>query len=213
MLIATPRAANAGGLGLEAAGVAFSRKGVTVDAALRTTNKRIHAIGDVTGHDPSGFSARHQAGIALRAGLFGLPARFDPAAAPRVVWTDPGIATVGLDEAAAREKHGTIRVLRAPFAENVQARAAGNPDGHVKIITDRKGVLLGAGIVGPQAAEQIGLWQVALAQRMNVTEIATLALPSPTLLEASQRAALGAFAEKLRNPWLGRLLALLRLRG
>jgi pyruvate/2-oxoglutarate dehydrogenase complex dihydrolipoamide dehydrogenase (E3) component len=212
LLIAGPRAPHVGGLGLEAAGVRFDRRGVSVDASLRTSNSRIYAIGDVTGHDPAAHVARTQAGVALRSGLFGLPARFDPNVAPRVVWTDPGIATVGLDETAARAK-GAIRILRAPFAETVRARALGRPAGHVKVVTDSKGVLLGVGIVGPDAAEQIGLWQVAIAQRMNVSEIATLAFPVPTLLEASQRTALGALASKLSNPWLGRLLRLLRLKG
>jgi pyruvate/2-oxoglutarate dehydrogenase complex dihydrolipoamide dehydrogenase (E3) component len=213
LLLATGRRANVEGLGLEAAGVAFDRKGVKVRRNLRTTNRRVFAVGDVTGGLQFTHAANYQAGIVLRAALFRLPAKVEDHLVPRVTYTDPEIAVCGLSEEDARAAHGQIHVLRSSFAENDRAQTEGETAGHIKVITTRNGRVLGAGIVGARAGELIALWQLAVTKGIAVTEIASLVLPYPTLSEISKRAAVGALTAKLRNPWLGRALKFARWLG
>lgn len=213
LLIATGRRPNVEGLGLEIARVAFDRGGVKVKASMRSTNRRVYAIGDVAGGPQFTHAANYQAGLALRATLFRLRVGFDPAIIPRVTYTDPEIAVAGLDEKAARERHGDVMVFRWPFSENDRAQSEGETDGHIKVIASKSGRILGAGVAGPRAGELIGLWQLAIVKKMKIGDIAGLVLPYPTLSEVSRRAAIVGVARGLRNPWLGRALRFLRRFG
>ena len=214
LLIAGSRRPNVGGLGLETARVKFDADGIKVGSDLRTSNRRIYAIGGaIVGNAPVDDTADHQASLVLRAALFRMPAKFDPAVIPRVTRTDPEIAAVGLDEAQARQTHGAIQVLRWPFAESDRAQAEGRTQGHIKLIASKSGRILGVGLVGPQASELIGLWSLALAKKSYLVDLAALALPSRTLGEVSKRAALAGYATGLNKPWLGRILRLLRRFG
>lgn len=215
LLIATGRTPVVEDLGLDVAGVAFDRKaGIAVNARLRTSNRRVYAIGDVAAGSPRlTHAANHQAGLVLRSTLFRLRARFDETVIPRVVYTSPQIANVGLSEAEARARHKHIRVLRWPFSENDRAIAGQVAAGHVKIIADRAGRILGAGLVGEDAGEMIGLWSLAVKKRLALRDIAETVLPYPTLSEAGRRAVLTGFAASLSSPWLARLLHFLRRFG
>jgi len=104
LLVAAGRRPNVEGLGLEAAGVHYTDSGVETDVRLRTSNRRIYAVGDVTGPHRFTHAAAYQAGIVIRNMLFRWPARVDYTALPRAVFTDPELAHVGLTEAEAREK-------------------------------------------------------------------------------------------------------------
>ena len=111
LLVAAGRKPNVEELGLEAAGIAFTPRSVTVDARLRTSNPRVFAVGDVAGGRFT-HEAGYQAGIVIRNVLFGLPAKAS-AVMPRVTYTDPELAEAGLTEAEARERHGAkVKVLR-----------------------------------------------------------------------------------------------------
>lgn len=127
LLVAAGRQANVDGLGLEAAGIEFSSKGVTTDARLRTTNRRVFAVGDVAGGPQFTHIAGYHAGIVIRNVLFRLPAKVDYSALPWVTYTDPELAHVGLTEAQARESHKDIRVLTWDFEENDRAQAERRP--------------------------------------------------------------------------------------
>lgn len=193
LLVATGRRANVDGLNLEAAGIGYSPKGIEVDARLRTTNKKVFAIGDVAGGLQFTHVAGYHAGIVIKNALFRLPAKADHSAVPWVTYTAPELAQVGLTEAEARDRHGAdIRVLRWPFHENDRAQAEGETDGLVKAITTKKGVILGCGIAGPQAGELIQTWVLAMSQKIKVGGVATMIAPYPTLGEVSKRAA-GSF--------------------
>jgi pyruvate/2-oxoglutarate dehydrogenase complex dihydrolipoamide dehydrogenase (E3) component len=214
LLIATGRAPVVEDLGLEAAGVVFDRRaGIKVDAGMRTSNRRVYAVGDVAGPPQLTHAANAQAGIVLRSALFRLPARFSPHLAPRVTYTSPEVASVGLSEAQARAAHKTIRVLRWPFSENDRAIADGETRGHVKVVATASGRVLGATITGAEAGEMIALWAMAVKKKLTIRDIADVILPYPTLSEASRRAALTGFAKSLSNPWLGRALRFLRRFG
>ena len=192
VLIAAGRRPNVDGLDLETAGIAYTPAGIQVDARLRTTNKRVFAIGDVAGGYQFTHMAGYHAGIVLRNALFRLPAKVDTHAVPWVTYTAPELAQVGLTEDRARKQAGDIRVLRWPFAENDRARAERETDGLVKVITTPRGRILGAGIVGAHAGELIHAWVLAIGQKIKIGAVAGMIAPYPTLGEANKRAA-GSF--------------------
>jgi pyruvate/2-oxoglutarate dehydrogenase complex dihydrolipoamide dehydrogenase (E3) component len=205
LLVAVGRAPNVERLGLDAAGVTLGERGVAVDAGLRTSNRRIYAIGDVTGGLMFTHVAGDQASTILRSALFGLPAKARRTAIPWVTYVDPELAQVGLTEAQARAAHGDrLEILRAPFADNDRARAEGATTGLVKVMVAR-GEPVGVGIVGAQAGELIGLWALALARGAKISAMAGYVAPYPTLGEASKRAAGQYYAPRLfANPWVAR---------
>lgn len=197
LLLAVGRKANVDGLDLETAGIAFSPRGIDVDARLRTSNRRVYAIGDVAGGLQFTHVAGYHAGIVIRNALFRLPAKADNRAIPWVTYTDPELAHVGLTEAEARAQVGAVNVLRWPFAENDRARAERETDGFVKVVTTPKGRILGASIAGMHAGELIQPWILALAGNMKIGKLAGIVAPYPTLGEAGKRAAGSYFVPKL----------------
>jgi pyruvate/2-oxoglutarate dehydrogenase complex dihydrolipoamide dehydrogenase (E3) component len=118
-----------------------------------------------------------------------------------------------LSEEEGRIRHGSIRVLRWPFAENDQARTGRRTTGHIKVITTKWGMVLGAGIVGSSAGELITPWTLAIKQRLNVSALADIVVPYPTLSEISRRAALLSLAPRLAYPWVATLARALRSFG
>ncbi|HYG91911.1 MAG TPA: FAD-dependent oxidoreductase [Azospirillum sp.] len=206
LLVAAGRRPNVEDMNLEAAGIEASRGGVVTDKRLRTTNRRVFAVGDVTGGPAFTHVAGYHAGIVVRNALFRLPAKVTYAALPWVTYTEPELAQVGPTEAEARAAYGTIDVLRTPFADNDRAHTEGETDGLVKVMAHR-GRVIGASIVGPHAGEQLALWCLAVAQRAKVSTLAGLVLPYPTLSEAGKRAAGSLFTPTLFS---GRTRALVR---
>lgn len=213
LLVATGRRPRLDGLGLEAAGVAYDGRGIAVDSGLRTSNRRIYAIGDCAGGPQFTHVAGYQAGLVIRSAIFRAPVRVDTTAIPRVTYCDPEIAAVGLSEAQARAAHKGVLVYRWPFAEVDRAHAERNTAGLIKIVTDRKGRILGAGIAGPHAGELIAPWTLALKKGFKIADMADVVMPYPTLSEISRRVAVQSYAAQLRNPWVGRLIRVLRLLG
>jgi pyruvate/2-oxoglutarate dehydrogenase complex dihydrolipoamide dehydrogenase (E3) component len=207
ILIAVGRKVALEGLNLAAAGVEHTPKGVTVDARLRSSNRRIFAVGDAAGGLQFTHVAGWHAGIVIRQTVFGLPARADPRAIPRATYTDPELAQVGQTEAEARSQHGDrLTVVRADFAHNDRAQTEGKAKGLIKVMVV-KGRPVGASIVGPQAGELIGLWALAISARLKLSAIAGMVAPYPTLGEVSKRAAGAYFSPKLfENPALKRLV-------
>ena len=198
LLVAAGRHPNVEDLGLDAAGIAVTPRGITVDARLRTTNRRVYAVGDVAGGRFT-HEAGYQAGIVIRNVLFGLPARAR-AAMPHVTYTDPELAQAGLTEAEARAIHGDrVRIVTSPFAANDRAQAEGRTDGLVKIVTGPRGRILGAGIVGPGAGELIQPWILALDRGLRIGAMAGPVLPYPTRGEAGRRAAVNYFQDLASN--------------
>jgi pyruvate/2-oxoglutarate dehydrogenase complex dihydrolipoamide dehydrogenase (E3) component len=210
ILIAVGRRPTMDGLDLDIAGVAFSSDGITVDRRLRTSNRRIFAVGDIVGGLRFTHVAGYQAGIVLRNALFRIPAKVDYRRVPRVTYTHPELAQIGLTEARARAVHRDVTVLRASFGENDRAQAERSTDGLVKVLTDRRGRILGAGIVGPSAGELIQTWVLAMSRGLRVGAVATMVAPYPTLGEANKRAAGNFYAPMLfseRTRAIVRLLA------
>jgi pyruvate/2-oxoglutarate dehydrogenase complex dihydrolipoamide dehydrogenase (E3) component len=200
LLVAVGRKVNTERLDLEAGGIAHDRRGIKVDAGLRSvTNKRVYAVGDVAGGLQFTHVAGYHAGVIIRPMLFGLPARAKTAHIPWATYTDPELAQVGMTEAEARKAHGTsVEVVRAEFSHNDRAIAEGKAKGLIKVMVV-KGRPVGASIVGPMAGEMIGLWAMAIANRLKMTAIANTVLPYPTLGEINKRAAGAYFSPRLFN--------------
>lgn len=193
LLVAVGRKANVDGLGLDAAQVKHSPRGIDVNAGLRTSNRKIYAIGDCAGGLQFTHVAGYHAGIVIRSALFRLPAKADHRAVPWVTYTDPELAQVGLTEAQAKEQHGdSVRILTWPYEENDRARAQRMTQGLVKAVVAKNGRILGCGIAGPQAGELIQVWVLAMSQNLKIGSIASMITPYPTLGEVSKRAA-GSF--------------------
>ena len=210
LLVAAGRRPNVEGLGLVAAEVAYSRKGIEVDARLRTSNKRIFAIGDVAGGYQFTHMAGYHAGIVIRNALFKLPAKVKYHAVPWVTYSDPELAHVGLDEGTARDRHGAVRAVTWPFADNDRARAERETEGFVKVVVDPKGRVLGATIVGRHAGELILPWVLAVEKGMKIGAVAGVIAPYPTLGEASKRVAGSYFTPKLFSAGTKRLVGILQ---
>jgi len=197
VLVAAGRRPTVDGLDLEKAGIAYSPKGIEVDARLRTTNRNVFAIGDVAGGYQFTHVAGYHAGIVIKNALFRIPAKQDMRAIPWVTYTSPEVAQVGLTEEEARKTEPEIRVLRWSFHENDRAQAERQTDGLIKAVTTPRGRILGAGIAGPAAGELIQTWVLAMSQKMKVGALATMVAPYPTLGEVSKRAAGTFYAPSL----------------
>lgn len=210
LLLAAGRAPDIATLGLEAAGIAGGARGIAVDRRLRTSNRRVFAIGDVAGGPQFTHVAAHHAAVVVRNALFALPARADRAALPRVVYADPELAQVGLTEAEARAAHGAVRVLSWPLAGNDRARAEGEEDGLAKIVATKRGRILGATLVAPHAGEMIAAWCLAIERGLGLGALAGTVFPYPTLAEIGKRAAGSHFAPLLFSARTRRLVGLIQ---
>ncbi len=207
LLVAAGRVPNIDRLNLDAAGVAHTQAGVTVDARLRSTNRRVYAIGDVAGRGQFTHLAGYHAGIVIRAVLLGLPAKARADHIPRVTFTDPELAQIGLTEAEARKTHGArLEVIRLDYGQNDRAQTEGRTEGLLKLMVHR-GRPVGVTIAGPAAGEMIAPWALMMANRMKLGALAGTVLPYPTLSELSKRAAGAYFSPKLfDNPWIKRVV-------
>jgi pyruvate/2-oxoglutarate dehydrogenase complex dihydrolipoamide dehydrogenase (E3) component len=197
LLVAVGRRANTERLDLEAAGVLPSRNGIKVDDSLRTSNRRVYAIGDVAGGMQFTHVAGYHAGVIIRSMLFGLPSKAKTAHIPWATYTEPELSQVGLTEAQAKKKHGSgLEVVRFHYSHNDRAVAERKAKGFIKVMVV-KGRPVGASIVGYQAGELINLWALALANKMKMSQIAAMVSPYPTIGEINKRAAGAYFSPRL----------------
>jgi pyruvate/2-oxoglutarate dehydrogenase complex dihydrolipoamide dehydrogenase (E3) component len=213
ILVAAGRIANVDGLDLAKAGIAFDRNGIKVDRRLRSANRRVYAIGDVVGGPQFTHVANYHAGLVLRALLFRLRAVENALIVPRVTYTEPELAHVGLTEEEARKAHGGVRVLTAPYAENDRAQAERRTEGFIKLVVGRRGRILGVSIVGAGAGDMIGFWALALSKKMTVRDIVGYVAPYPTMGEIGKRAALTYFSDATRSGGVRWLVGFLRRFG
>jgi len=197
LLMAVGRKPNMDRLNLDAAGIKTTKAGIKVDASLKTSNKRVYAIGDVAGGLQFTHVAGYHAGVVIRSALLGLPAKASTAHIPWATYTDPELAQVGLTEAQARKEHGiNLEVVRAEYSGNDRAIAERKTSGFVKVMVV-KGRPVGATIVGAQAGELIQTWALALANGLKMKHISAMVAPYPTLGEVNKRAAGAYFTPRL----------------
>jgi len=211
LLIAAGRVPNTGKLNLAAAGIDVDGRNIRVNAQLKTTNRRVYAIGDVTGLMPFTHTAGYHAGVIIRSALFGLPAKAKHGHITYATYTQPELAQVGLTEAQARNAHGDkLEVARFDIHHNDRAIAEGRAEGLIKVMVV-KGRPVGVSIVGDQAGELISLWSMAIANNMTMAQISAMVAPYPTYAEINKRAAGAYFAPRLfDNPKVKRVVGLVQ---
>jgi len=212
ILVATGRRANVDRLGLEAAGVQFSKRGIEVDRRMRTSQKHIYACGDVCGPYAFTHMAEYQAGIVISNAIFRFPKQVDYRIVPRVTFTDPELASVGLTEAQAQEQDIEVGVLRFPFSQVDRALTEGATAGSIKLLV-RKGRVVGATILGAQAGELLHELVLAMQTGTKISDISAAIHAYPTRSQIHRRVVNTYFGEKLFSRstrtlvrWINRLL-------
>ena len=214
LLVATGRRPAIDGLGLDKAGLALDSGGrVVVDKSLRSENPKVYAIGNAAAGFSGSAAAQYHAGLLIESLFLRRRAVANPDIVPKLVLTDPELAQVGLDETRSKERHKALRLLRWPFYENERAQAEGDTTGHVKIVTNAAGLVLGATIVGRGAGDQIAIYALPLAQGAHIAALTKAVLPVPTRAEAAMHAAAAFFVPGLTIPWWRRIMGLLRRSG
>lgn len=211
LLVAAGRKPNIDGLDLEAAGITTRGNAIATDTRLRTSARRVFAIGDVAGRAQFTHVAGYHAGIVIRNILFRLPARINDGIIPWVTYTDPELAHVGLtkSDAAAEWGDANIRCQTVSLAGNDRAVADRRTEGRVKVVTHRNGRVLGATILAPQAGEMILAWSLAIAAKRKIGSMASMIAPYPTYGDASKRAAGQFFTDSLFSPRTRKLVRFL----
>ena len=207
LLVATGRRPDLAALDLPAGGIATTREGfIAVDDGLRTTNRRVFALGDCIAAPQFTHAAGYAAGVLVRRLLTGWPAKADFRWIPRVVYTDPPAAAIGVSEEAARAEHGgRVRVFREDFADLDRAVCDGRAIGFAKLITVA-GRPVGMAAVGPWAGELMADWGEVLSGRRSLADLTARIWPYPSYGEMNRKLATAVVRSRLEGRALRRVL-------
>jgi pyruvate/2-oxoglutarate dehydrogenase complex dihydrolipoamide dehydrogenase (E3) component len=197
ILVAMGRDANVRGLGLDEIGVGFDRKGVKIDARMRTNHKHIYAAGDVTGAYQFTHAAGYEGGIVLSNAIFHLPRKADYTFFPWCTYTDPELAGIGMNEKMAGAAGVNYSVFTERFEGNDRSLAEGEKIGKIKMILDEKEKPIGVQILGPQAGELLSEWVAVLNGKVRLSTLASAVHPYPTLGEINKKIAGTYFSPKI----------------
>ena len=197
ILVALGRVANVVDLGLKGLGIEFSSKGIHLDRRLRTKHKHIYAAGDVTGQYQFTHAAGYEGGVVFTNAIFHLPRKVDYTFLPWCTYTDPELASIGMNEKAAAAAGTEYSVWTEEFKDNDRSLAEGERVGKIKMILDSKEKLLGVQILGPQAGELLSEWVAVLNGKMKLSTLASAVHPYPTLGEISKRVVGNFFSPKI----------------
>jgi pyruvate/2-oxoglutarate dehydrogenase complex dihydrolipoamide dehydrogenase (E3) component len=197
LFVAIGRSANVEGLGLDAIGVAYTRGGIEVDARLRTHQKHIYAAGDINGGYQFTHAAGYEGGIVVSNAVFRLPRKADYTHMPWCTYTDPELASIGMNEKTAQAAGIDYRVWSEPFGSNDRSRAEGQTRGQVKMLLDTKEKPLGVQILGPHAGELLNEWVAIFNGKVKLSTLAAAVHPYPTIGEINKRVAGNVFAPKI----------------
>lgn len=213
VLIAVGRTPRTSSIGLDAAGVTVDERGyVDVDAQLRTSNPRIWAAGDLTGHPQFTHTAGMHGSLAATNAILGLRRRVAQTGEPRVTFTDPEIAVVGIDPRTARCRP-ELAVQTLAHTHLDRAIAEADTGGLTQLVLDRKHRIVGASIVGPRAGETIGEMVLAVNQGLRTRTLAGATHPYPTYNDGPWNASIADVRSQLARPVVSRSIAgLARLR-
>ncbi len=194
---ATGRRANGEGFGLEAAGVKLENGALKVGRNLRSNVPGIWAAGDVAGGLQFTHVADYQAKLVLRNAVFPFSSKGDYRAVPWVTYTDPEVARVGATEEEARARHSDVSVYRYDLEDLDRAIVDGHATGFVKVVTRKRGTILGATIVASGAGELIMPLVIAMKRGIPFPKLAQVVYPYPTMVEGVKRTADGYYRAKL----------------
>jgi len=201
ILVALGRKPNTEGLNVGAVGIELGKRGhIPTNAQLQTIVPNIYACGDVTGPFAFTHMAGYQAGVVIQNAIFPVKKKVDYRAVPWVTFTKPEVAHVGLTEKEAKEKVPGYKKYLVPMESNDRAKAEDDVHGFLKLLTNKKGVIIGATMVGDKAGEQIGLANMAVVKKLKIGSFMSMTFPYPTELEIYKTAALIALKDSFK-PW------------
>lgn len=207
LLVATGRKPFLNQLKLENAGIRFNKKGIIVDRHLRTNKRHIYAVGDCNGLALLSHAAMHQAMLAIMNAINPTPFKLkrNRYYVPWSVFTKPEVAQVGMKESEARKKGLNIQVVKRDFVTYGRAVADGHPEGFIKVITTKRGKILGVSIVGETASEIIHEWVLAIQKGLSMRDIMMMQHSFPTIAMLNKMVAEDWMMGKLKSPWIGRI--------
>jgi pyruvate/2-oxoglutarate dehydrogenase complex dihydrolipoamide dehydrogenase (E3) component len=197
ILVATGRKVNLDGLDLENIGVAFDKKGLKLDARLRTSVPHIYGAGDVTGVYQFTHAAGYEGAIVLSNAIFRFPRRVNYMYLPWVTYTDPELACIGVNEKIAKARGIRYTVWSEPFEDNDRSLAEGERIGKIKMLLDEREKPIGIQILGPHAGDLLSEWVAIMNGNIKLSTIASAVHPYPTLGEINRRVAGNFLATKI----------------
>lgn len=197
ILVAMGRTPNVQNMGLEGIGVTYDRYGIGVDKRMRTNHKHIYAAGDVSGGFQFTHAAGYEGGIVLSNAIFRLPRKADYTYLPWCTYTDPELASIGMNEKTAKSKGLDYTVWMEEFKDNDRSLAEDETTGKVKMILDTKEKPLGVQILGPRAGDLLGEWVAILNGKVKLSTLAAAVHPYPTIAEINKRVAGNFFSPKI----------------
>lgn len=197
VLVAMGRDSNVQGINLEGIGVEFDQKGIKVDERMRTSQKHIYAAGDVTGAFQFTHAAGYEGGIVISNAIFHLPRKANYTFFPWCTYTDPELASIGINERVAKEAGVEYSVFTEAFSDNDRSLAEGERVGKIKMLLDKNEKLVGVQILGPQAGELLNEWVAILNGKVKLSTLASAVHPYPTLGEINKRVAGAYFSPKI----------------
>ncbi len=189
LLVAMGREANLRGLGLEDIGITYDRKGLEVDQRLRTSHKHIYGAGDVTGTYLFTHAAGYEGGIVIGNAIFHLPRKTDYTFLPWCTYTDPELASIGMNEKMAKAAGINYSVWTEEFKDNDRSLAEGEKVGKIKMLLDEKERPIGIQILGPRAGDLVSEWVAIINGRVKLSTLASAVHPYPTLGEINKKVA------------------------
>ncbi|MCA9398941.1 MAG: FAD-dependent oxidoreductase [Candidatus Omnitrophica bacterium] len=200
LLVAAGRKPNVDGVGLDKIGVEYDQHGVKVDRRMRTSVKNIYACGDLNGQFPFTHVAAYEAGTAMMNAVFHLPLKVDYKNVPWCTYLDPEVASVGYNERRAKEAGISYTVHKEEIKNNDRAKAEGERNGFIKLIINKKGVLIGCQIVGYHAGDLIHEWIAAMNGKVSLNTIGNAVHAYPTMSEINKTASFNYFLNA--SPWV-----------
>ena len=209
VLLAQGRSPNVEGLGLSAIDLEYSNRGIVVDQRMRCSHKHIYAPGDINGAFQFTHAAGYEGGIVVSNAVFHLPRKINTKWMPWCTYTEPELASIGMNEKAATVAGLEYSVLTEQFGENDRALAEGSETGWLKLLLDAKERPLGIQILGPRAGDLIGEWVAILNGGMKLSSLAGTIHPYPTLAEINKRVAGSYISPKIFSSKMKKILKLL----
>jgi pyruvate/2-oxoglutarate dehydrogenase complex dihydrolipoamide dehydrogenase (E3) component len=214
VLLAQGRSTNVADLGLKPIGLDYTPQGIVVDNRMRTSHKHIYAPGDINGAFQFTHAAGYEGGIVVSNAIFHLPRKVDTRWMPWCTYTEPELASIGMNEKQAKEAGIDYSVWTETFQENDRALAEGDERGKLKLLLDKKERPIGVQILGPRAGDLIGEWIAVLNSSMKLSSLAGTIHPYPTLTEINKRVAGSYISPKIFSPTVKKVLKFLfKLQG
>jgi pyruvate/2-oxoglutarate dehydrogenase complex dihydrolipoamide dehydrogenase (E3) component len=197
ILVAMGRSPNTDGLGLEDIGMKIESRGIKVDKRLRTNHKHIYAAGDVNGGFQFTHAAGYEGGVVISNAIFRIPKRANYTYLPWCTYSDPELASIGMNEKAAKAAGIDYSVWTEAFKDNDRSLAENEKVGKIKMILNEKEKPVGVQILGPHAGDLLSEWIAVLNGKIKLSTLASSVHPYPTIGEINKKVAGTFFSPKI----------------